>query len=138
MPPRNDAPPPSFDASCGAKEPLIATGDAEEKDQGQEERALSSFIMLSFLLLGLILGFCFQATAIGAKTLAMMVGSKYFLESNISLVVFSILLSLFTGITLLLFWYSPQLGAMPRCRTLVTRRHDLALTAILAWVLWLV
>jgi hypothetical protein len=52
MSPRNDV----FQA---VKEPLIATGGAEEEDQGLKERDLASF-KLSSLLLGLLAGFFFM------------------------------------------------------------------------------
>jgi hypothetical protein len=99
-----------FDTYSDAKEPLIATGnsdaDAEKEDQGLEERALSSF-RLSSLLLGLLIGFFFQFSALGASSLAMGnglvgVGKDFVMKSTIDIVGFSLLWNLFTLTTLVL------------------------------------
>jgi hypothetical protein len=58
-----------FDATSDAKEPLIATGDAEEEDQGIEERDLSS-LKLSCLLMGLSVGVFIQFSTLMANCLA--------------------------------------------------------------------
>jgi hypothetical protein len=79
-----------FDATSDAKEPLIATGDAEEEDHGIEERDLCS-LKLSFLLLGLIVGVFIQFSTLGANCLAIYFGMKSTTASFISL-----LWSLFT------------------------------------------
>jgi hypothetical protein len=100
-----------FDTYSDLKEPLIATGadaDAEKEDQGLEERALSSF-RLSSLSLGLLIGFFFQLSALGASSLAMgnwwVIGGKDFvIKSNIDFVGFSILWILFTLTTLILIF----------------------------------
>jgi hypothetical protein len=81
-------------ATSDAKEPLIATGNAEEEDSGLEERALWSFkLKLSSLLLGLLAGFFFMfATALGASFLVI-----YFeVKSNTTVIVFRLLTGLFT------------------------------------------
>jgi cation transport ATPase len=90
---------PFDDATSDAKEPLIATGDAEEEDQqGLEERDLSSFKLSSALLLGLLVGFF---TAISANCLAIYVVMK----SNTNIIVFSLLWTLFTMVApLILIW----------------------------------
>jgi hypothetical protein len=97
-------------ATSDAKEPLIATGDAEEEDQGLEERALSSF-NLSSLLLGLLVGFLFQfSTALGVPVLII-----YFeMKSNATVIVFSLLTSLFTVV-------APLVLLLEFIRNLVTK-----------------
>jgi hypothetical protein len=73
-------------ATSDAKEPLIASGDAEEEDSGLEERDLCS-IKLSSLLLGLLVGFCFQfSTALGVPVLVI-----YFAMKSTYAFVFSLL-----------------------------------------------
>jgi hypothetical protein len=81
-------------ATSDAKEPLIATGDAEEEDQGLEERALWSF-KLSSLLLGLLAGFFFEfSTALGVPVLV-----TYFeVKSTTNVIVFILLWNLFTAV----------------------------------------
>jgi hypothetical protein len=98
-----------FDTYSDVKEPLIATGadaDAEKEDQGPEGRALSSF-RVSSLFLGLLIGFFFQFSALGAGSMAMgnwwLIGGKDFaVKSTIDYVGFSILWILFTLTTLIL------------------------------------
>jgi hypothetical protein len=79
-------------ATSDAKEPLIATGDAEEEDQGLEERDLAR-LKLGSLLLGLLAGFFFMFAAdLGASCLVI-----YFeMKSNATVIVFSLLTGLFT------------------------------------------
>jgi hypothetical protein len=96
MSPRNDvfqAIP--FDAPSDANEPLIAAGDAEEEDQGLDEKALSSF-KRSSLLLGVLVGFFIQFSTLGAECLAIW-GKDFVLKSDTDIAVFSILWSLFTS-----------------------------------------
>jgi hypothetical protein len=52
-----------FDASSDANEPLIAAGDAEEKDHRLQEKVVSRF-KFSSLLLGLLVGFFSQFSAL--------------------------------------------------------------------------
>jgi hypothetical protein len=100
-----------FDTYSDAKEPLIATGadaNAEKEEQGLEGRALSSF-RLSSLFLGLLIGFFFQVSALGAGSMVMgnwwVIGGKDFvIKSNIDFVGFSILWNLFTLATLILIF----------------------------------
>jgi hypothetical protein len=86
-------------ATSDAKEPLIATGDAEEEDQGLEERALWSF-KLSSLLLGLLAGFFFEfSTALGVPVLV-----TYFeVKSTTNVIVFILLWNLFTAVAPFVF-----------------------------------
>jgi hypothetical protein len=100
-------------ATSDAKEPLIATGDAEEKDQhGLEERDLFSF-QLSSLLLGLLVGFLIQfASLVGAHYVVIHFGMKsntdivgFILLWRTDVIVFSLLWSLFTVVApLVLIW----------------------------------
>jgi hypothetical protein len=96
-----------FDTYSDAKELLIATSaDAEKEDQGLDEKALSSF-KRSSLVLGLLIGFFFQFSALGANCLAMgngwVGGGKDFvMKSTIDIVGFSFLWNLFTLTTLVL------------------------------------
>jgi hypothetical protein len=84
----------AFDgATSDAKEPLIATGDAEEEDQGRlEERDLSR-LKLGSLLLGLLMGFVILfAAVLGEPVLVIYFGVK----SNTDYIIFILLRSLFT------------------------------------------
>jgi hypothetical protein len=84
----------AFDgATSDAKEPLIATGDAEEEDQGRlEERDLSR-LKLSSLLLGLLMGCVILfAAVLGEPVLVIYFGVK----SNTDYIIFILLRSLFT------------------------------------------
>jgi uncharacterized membrane protein YqjE len=93
----------AFDGTTSdAKEPLIATGDAEEEDQGRlEERDLSR-LKLGSLLLGLLMGL----VTIFAAVLGVPVLVIYFeVKSNADLIVFVLLWSLFYVLALcLLVW----------------------------------
>ncbi len=93
-----------------AKEPLIATGDAEEEDQGLEERDLAR-LKLGSLLLGLLAGFFFMFAAdLGASFLVI-----YFeMKSNATVIVFSLLTSLFTVV-------APLVLLLEFIRNLVTK-----------------
>jgi hypothetical protein len=82
----------AFDgATSDAKEPLIATGDAEEEDQGLEERDLAR-LKLGSLLFGLLVGFFFMsAAALGVNILVV-----YFeVKSTTNVIVFILLWGLF-------------------------------------------
>jgi hypothetical protein len=97
-------------ATSDAKEPLIATGDAEEEDQGLEERDLAR-LKLGSLLLGLLAGFFFMFAAdLGASCLVI-----YFeMKSNATVIVFSLLTSLFTVV-------APLVLLLEFIRNLVTK-----------------
>jgi hypothetical protein len=84
-----------FDAPSDFSKPLIAAGDAEEEDQGLDEKALSSF-KFSSLLLGLLVGFFIQFSTLGAECLAIW-GKDFVLKSDTDIAVFSLLWSLFTS-----------------------------------------
>jgi hypothetical protein len=89
-------------ATSDAKEPLIATGDAEEEDQGRlEERDLSR-LKLSSLLLGLLMGFVILfAAVLGEPVLVIYFGVK----SNTDYIIFILLSTLFTALaSVLLLW----------------------------------
>jgi hypothetical protein len=86
-----------FDATSDAKEPLIATGDAEEDNQGLEERDLLS-LKLSLLLLGLIVGFFLRSFTLRAIFLAIDFGMK----SNTAVILLCLLWSVFTVASLFL------------------------------------
>jgi hypothetical protein len=83
-------------ATSDAKEPLIATGNAEEEDSGLEERDLCSF-KLSSLLLGLLVGFYFQFSTIDfvMKSNADVIVFLYFAMKSTNAFVFSLLWSFF-------------------------------------------
>jgi hypothetical protein len=89
----------SFDASSDADEPLIAAGDAEEKDHRLEEKALSRF-KFSSLLLGLLVGFFSHILPLGVDYLLITIwGEDVVTKSKTRIFVFSLLYSFF-------FWAS--------------------------------
>jgi hypothetical protein len=98
-------------ATSDAKEPLIATDDAEKEDQGLEEQRDLCSLKLSSLLLGLIVGFFILFAAKGDLPIHLV------MKSNTGVIVFSILWSLFTAV-------APLVLIFEFIRNLVTVTHS--------------
>jgi hypothetical protein len=79
-----------FDATSDVNEPLIAAGDAEEGDHRIQEKALFRFKFAS-LLLGLLVGFFYQFSALGMKYLIITIwGEDVVTKSKTTTFVFSL------------------------------------------------
>jgi hypothetical protein len=131
-------------ATSDAKEALIATGDAEEEDQGLEEGRDRSSFKLSSLLLGLLVGFFLQLAFIGANCLVI-----YFeMKSNTNVIVFSLLWSLLTVVAaVVLVWeFIRNLGRSEElledtvlhmeCRFVVGAAAGICLALMFFWASW--
>jgi hypothetical protein len=103
-----------FDASSDVNEPLIAVCDAEEEDHRLEEKTFSRRFKLSYLLLGLLVGFFDQFAILGVKFLVITTfGASVFTKSNTAMLVISLLCSFFfSAITLVILGFLRNLVAI--------------------------
>jgi hypothetical protein len=85
----------SFDASSDASEPLIAAGDAEERDHRLEDKVVSRFKFL-YRLLGLLVGFFCQFSTLLVNFLLITIwGVDIVTKSKTDAFVFSLLCTFF-------------------------------------------
>jgi hypothetical protein len=132
-----------FDASSDANQPLIAAGDAEDEDHRLEKKAFSRF-KFSSLLLGLLVGFFSQFSALGVIFLVSSIwGEDFVTKSKAAIIVLSLLCSCFhSAIAFVILGFLRNLVAITysaiggRSKNLL-EEIVFHMKSLLPWVLWL-